>query len=474
MRSAVRALESAIQDIRYGARLLRRSPGFTLVAIVSLAVGLGSSVGLFTVMNALLLPSAPRPGHRHDSFDPHLEQRRRAVRRIVFRGLSIVRRRRAGAVRRRLRDYERQRQPVGGDDHARRAWSPDERRLLRRPQASAASGTPAQSNRRPGDRRFAGRRHQPRDVAAQLSRGCDRRRAVNHAERRVSGHRRRRRAGICRREPGRRSRFLGACAARSGVAAARNADGSHRSPIPDLRTPRRRSDRGAGRRAAVVGRGRSPDRRPGRLDGTERIDANGDGRAGAGFALCVCGRGRSDRDRDAHPRRDRRHRRHRVHESGDDPRRAWRRAHTRAEHQARIRRVAPAPSPSTGGREPARQRGGLRARSPHRRCRAEDLRRLPALGGAHIQSRRGLACRGFLHAHRDRHAPALWRGARGACASAGHCRGTPGSACVLATPPLSCRAERAAARRAGRRVVHAADRDDAVHAVAPVGRTVAV
>ncbi len=49
------------QDIKYGARLLRRSPGFTLVAVASLAVGLGSSVALFTFMNALLF--RPLPGH---------------------------------------------------------------------------------------------------------------------------------------------------------------------------------------------------------------------------------------------------------------------------------------------------------------------------------------------------------------------------------------------------------------------------
>jgi predicted permease len=50
-----------IQDIRYGARLLRRSPWFTLVAVASLAVGLGSAVALFTFMNALLF--RPLPGH---------------------------------------------------------------------------------------------------------------------------------------------------------------------------------------------------------------------------------------------------------------------------------------------------------------------------------------------------------------------------------------------------------------------------
>ena len=53
-------IQSIVQDIRYGARLLWRSPWFTAVGVVSLAVGLGSGVGLFTVMNAVLF--RPLPG----------------------------------------------------------------------------------------------------------------------------------------------------------------------------------------------------------------------------------------------------------------------------------------------------------------------------------------------------------------------------------------------------------------------------
>ena len=51
-----------IHDIRYGARLLRRSPWFTLVAVASLAIGLGSAVALFTFMNALLFRPLPGRG----------------------------------------------------------------------------------------------------------------------------------------------------------------------------------------------------------------------------------------------------------------------------------------------------------------------------------------------------------------------------------------------------------------------------
>ncbi len=50
-----------IQDIRYGARLLWRSPWFTLVAVASLAIGLGSGLAIFTFMNAVLF--RPLPGH---------------------------------------------------------------------------------------------------------------------------------------------------------------------------------------------------------------------------------------------------------------------------------------------------------------------------------------------------------------------------------------------------------------------------
>src|SRR6185295_4239390 len=52
-------LESALQDLRFAARALRRNPGFAVTAILSLALGIGANTALFSMLDTLLLRLLP-------------------------------------------------------------------------------------------------------------------------------------------------------------------------------------------------------------------------------------------------------------------------------------------------------------------------------------------------------------------------------------------------------------------------------
>ena len=83
---SMRLIEDLARDLRYGLRMLLRSPVFSCVAILTLALGIGTNAAIFSGLNALLLQPLPVP---HPSSLFNLKRDESAIRSYSFQGTDI-------------------------------------------------------------------------------------------------------------------------------------------------------------------------------------------------------------------------------------------------------------------------------------------------------------------------------------------------------------------------------------------------
>ena len=81
-------LEDSVRDLRHGARVLRRAPGFTAAAVATLALGIGATSAIFSVVRTVML--APLPYHEPDRIVAVWETNRGGTSRNVIAPANFV------------------------------------------------------------------------------------------------------------------------------------------------------------------------------------------------------------------------------------------------------------------------------------------------------------------------------------------------------------------------------------------------